>query len=264
MNMTEKTPTGIDGLDEMLEGGIPKGYTILVAGGPGAGKSTFAMQFLTNGVDQYGENGIYVTLEERAGDMIKNFSSYGWDLSKIKIISMIPEKASIAHETKYVSVLGGGEDSGAEDINAVELSPKKFSIDLVGDIIKEHVAKSDAKRLVVDSLAALSAQLEDTFSIRQEILGLSNLLNELGCTSLLLTEMPEGQTGISRYGIEEFVAQGVIALYNIRKGSERARGLEILKMRGTKHSQKICLMEMAAQGVVVYPNENLHSSASGF
>ena len=76
--------------------------------------------------------------------------------------------------------------------------------------------------------------------------------------------MPEGQTGISRYGIEEFVAQGVIALYNIRKGSERARGLEILKMRGTKHSQKICMMELSNEGFMVYPNENLHSGTSGF
>lgn len=259
--MTEKTATGVAGLDEMLEGGIPKGYTILVAGGPGSGKSTFAMQFLTNGVDQYGENGIYITLEERPEDMIRNFSNYGWDLSKIKIISMIPQKASIAQETRYVTsgeVVSGGES------NTIELSPKRFSIDLVRDLIKEHVDESNAKRLVVDSLAALSVQLENVFSIRQEILGLSNLLSELGCTSLLLTEMPEGQAGISRYGIEEFVCQGVIALYNIRKGSERARGLEILKMRGTKHSQKICLMEMADQGVVVYPNENLHSGTSGF
>ncbi len=261
--MTEKTATGVAGLDEMLEGGLPKGYTILVAGGPGSGKSTFAMQFLTNGVEQYKENGIYITLEEKAADMKRNFSSYGWDLSKIKIISMIPQKISVAQETKYIT---GAEvtGDGGEDDNTIELSPKKFSTDLVRDLIKEHVEKSDAKRLVVDSLAALSIQLEDTFSIRQEILGLSNLLSELGCTSLLLTEMPEGQKGISRYGIEEFVCQGVIALYNIRKGSERARGLEILKMRGTKHSQKICLMEMADQGIVVYPNENLHSSNSGF
>ncbi|MEE8402839.1 MAG: ATPase domain-containing protein [Candidatus Hydrothermarchaeaceae archaeon] len=260
--MTEKTATGIEGLDEMLEGGIPTGYTILVAGGPGSGKSTFAMQFLTNGVDKYGETGIYITLEENPKDMIRNFSSYGWDLSKIKIISMIPQKASIAQETKYVT--GGEIVGGSGGGNTIELSPKKFSVDLVRDLIKEHVKESDAKRIVVDSLAALSVQLEDAFSIRQEILGLSNLLGELGCTSLLLTEMPEGQTGISRYGIEEFVCQGVIALYNIRKGSERVRGLEILKMRGTKHSQKICLMEMAAQGVVVYPNENLHSGTSGF
>ena len=258
----EKTATGIAGLDEMLEGGIPKGYTILVAGGPGSGKSTFAMQFLTNGIERYNENGIYITLEERAWDVRRNFSSYGWDLSKIKIISMIPQKVSIAQETRYVTV--GGEESIADETNTVELSPKQFSVDLVGDLIVEHVEKSNATRLVIDSLAALSAQLEDPFSIRQEILGLSNLVGQLGCTSLLLTEMPEGQAGISRYGIEEFICQGVIALYNIRKGSERARGLEILKMRGTKHSQKICLMEMAGQGVIVYPNENLHSGVSGF
>jgi len=259
--MIEKTATGITGLDEMLEGGIPKGYTVLVAGGPGTGKSTFAMQFIKNGIDKYGENGIYITLEEKPQDMINNFSNYGWDISKVKIISMIPEKASVASETRYVSV--GGDESGSK-ANAIELSPKKFSIDLVSDIIKQHVKESDAKRIVVDSLAALSAQLEDQFSIRQEILGLSNLLSELGCTSLLLTEMPEGQKGISRYGIEEFVAQGVITLYNIRKGSERARGLEILKMRGTKHSQKICMMELANDGFQVYPNENLHSGTSGF
>jgi KaiC/GvpD/RAD55 family RecA-like ATPase len=256
----EKTPTGITGLDEMLEGGIPTGYTILVAGGPGTGKSTFAMQFLKNGVDKYGENGVYITLEEKPFDMIRNFGNYGWDVSKIKIISMIPEKASISQETRYVSV-GGEKDS---TVNTVELSPKKFSIDLVGDIIRQHVQASNAKRIVIDSLAALSAQLEEPFSIRQEILGLSNLLGGLGCTSLLLTEMPEGQKGISRYGVEEFIAQGVVALYNIRKGSERARGLEILKMRGTKHSQKICMMELSNEGFQVYPNENLHSGTSGF
>lgn len=260
--MIEKTPTGIEGLDEMLDGGVPKGYTILVAGGPGSGKSTFAMQFLKNGVEQHGENGIYISLEELAKDMVRNFSSYGWDLSKIKIVSMIPQKASTVQDTKYVE-LSDVIEKKQEKLNAVELKPKKFSVDRVRDIIKEYVKEVDAKRLVVDSLAALSVQLEDAFSIRQEILGLSNLLTELGCTSLLLTEMPEGQKGISRYGIEEFICQGVIALYNIRKGSERVRGLEILKMRGTKHSQKICLMEMGAQGVIVYPNENLHSGTSG-
>jgi KaiC/GvpD/RAD55 family RecA-like ATPase len=258
--MMEKTATGINGLDEMLEGGIPKGYTILVAGGPGTGKSTFAMQFIKNGIDQFGENGVYITLEEKPFDMIKNYQNYGWDISKVKIISMIPEKATIASETRYVAV-GGKEGS---ETNTVELSPKKFSTDLVGDIIRQHVQEIDAKRIVIDSLAALSAQLEEPFSIRQEILGLSNLLSDLGCTALLLTEMPEGQKGISRYGIEEFVAQGVIALYNIRKGSERARGLEILKMRGTKHSQKICMMELSNEGFQVYPNENLHSGTSGF
>jgi KaiC/GvpD/RAD55 family RecA-like ATPase len=252
--MIERAPTGISGLDEMLNGGIPRGYTILVAGGPGSGKSTFAMQFLTNGISQYNENGIYITLEERAADIIRNFSAYGWDLSRVKIISMVPQKASIAQDTKYIT-----PEETSKETNYLEFSPKSFSVDVIKDIITEQAEKVDAKRLVVDSLASLSIQLENTFAIRQEILGLSNLLNELGCTSLLLTEMPEGQEGISRYGMEEFICQGVIALYNIRKGSERVRGLEILKMRGTDHSKRICLMEIGDAGVVVYPNENLYT-----
>jgi|Deesub1362A_J573_1020465.scaffolds.fasta_scaffold00016_52 KaiC/GvpD/RAD55 family RecA-like ATPase len=254
--MIERTPTGIPGLDEMLNGGIPKGYTVLIAGGPGSGKSTFAMQVLANGVSKYGENGVYISLEERATDIIKNFSPFGWDLSKIKIISMIPQKASLAKDVKYLSP---EEVSGkAEEKNYLELNPKRFSVDTAKDVIIKEVAKTNAKRLVIDSLAGFSMQINDPFEIRQEILGLSNLLNNLGCTSFLLTEMPEGQKGVSRYGMEEFICQGVIALYNIRKGSERVRGLEILKMRGTKHSQKIVMLEIGPKGVVVYPDEELY------
>lgn len=251
----ERTPTGITGLDEMLNGGIPSGYTILVAGGPGSGKSTFAMQFLYNGISQHDENGIYITMEENPRDMIRNFSGYGWDMSKVKIIGMLPQKLSIAQETKYITP---SETQEEKDRNILEFNPKKFSVDVVGGVITEQVKGTNAKRLVIDSLASLSIQLHDSFEIRQEILGLSNLLNELGCTSLILTEMPEGQSGISRFGIEEFVCQGVIALYNIRKGSERVRGLEILKMRGMDHSKKICLMSIGDNGITIYPNENLY------
>ena len=255
----EKTTTGIPGLDEMLDGGLPTGYTILIAGGPGTGKSTFAMQYLKDGVAK-GENGIYITLEERAQDMIRNYANYGWDLSDIRIISLIAQKQSIEEDVKYITA---GEVMHGEPDNSVQMIPKRFSVDLVRETITDHVNDLSAKRIVIDSLAALQVQIGDPFEIRQEILGLSGLLTKLGCTSLLLTEMPEGQKGISRYGIEEFIAQGVIALYNIRKGSERARGLEILKMRGTKHSQKICMMELASEGFVVYPNENLYSGDSG-
>lgn len=247
----ERTATGIAGLDEMLGGGIPRSYTVLLAGGPGSGKSTLAMQYLVNGVEKHGENGIYITLEEKPEDILRNFSAYGWNLNKIKIISMIPQKATLGSEVKYVLPQ---EQRG----NYLEFAPKKFSVDLIKDVIARQVQEADAKRMVIDSIASFSIQFSDAFEIRQEILGLSNLLNELRCTSFLLTEMPEGSSGISRFGIEEFVCQGVIALYNIKKGSERVRGLEILKMRGTKHSKKICMMDILDSGVVVYPQENLH------
>ncbi len=249
----ERTLTGIPGLDDMLQGGIPRTYTVLVAGGPGAGKSTFAMQYLYNGVTKYGEPGIYITLEERPKDFVNNFTSYGWDIAKVKIIGMIPQKASLASGTKYIDPREKKEGS-----NLLEFNPKKFSVDTVRDVIVQEVQRSNSKRLVIDSLASLSIQMENIHEIRQEVLGLSNMLNDLGCTSLLLTEMPEGQSGISRFGVEEFMCQGVIALYNIKKGSERVRGLEILKMRGTKHSKKICLMDLGPTGVMVYPTEDLY------
>ena len=251
----ERTLTGISGFDEMLGGGIPQGYTVLLAGGPGSGKSTFAMQYLYKGFTDYNEPGIYITLEERPHHIVQNFSGFGWDMSKIKIIGMMPQKASVAQRAKYITA----EDAEKQkNKNILEFTPDKFSVDTIKDVITMEVESLGAKRLVIDSLASLSLQMENVYDIRQEVLGLSNLLNDLGCTSLLLTEMPEGQTGISRFGVEEFMSQGVIALYNVKKGSDRVRGLEILKMRGTNHSKKICLIDILENGVAVYPSEDLY------
>ncbi len=249
--MIEKVETGIPGLDEMLEGGFPRGYTILISGGPGTGKSTLAMQFLVNGAEM-GEEGIYITFEERPKDLIRNFSQYGWDLSKIFIIGVVTKKSSFVPPVDYVTNKEEGE-------NYREYTPKNFSIDLLRDVIVEEVQKRNAKRIVIDSLPALALHFDSETKIREEILGLVNLLSELECTSLILTEMPTDGRGVSRFGVEEFLVHGVIALYNIRKGSERVRGLEILKMRGTRHSKRICLMEIGSSGIEVYPNESLYS-----
>ncbi len=252
--MIEKTPTGISGLDEMLQGGIPKGYTVLVTGGPGCGKSTLAMHFLVNGVELYNENGIYITFEESPRDIIRNFSQYGWDLSKIMIIGIIAKKSTFVPAVKYID-----REVKEEGKNYKEYTPKKFSVEMIREVITKHVEELNAKRLVIDSLPALALYFSDESEIRQEVLGLVNMLSELNCTSLLLTEMPMGEERISRFGIEEYLVHGVIALYNIRKGSERVRGLEILKMRGTKHSKRICLMEIGDGGIEIYPSENLYT-----
>jgi len=249
--MSELVKTGIDGLDAMLGGGVPKSYIVLIAGGPGSGKSTLAMQILYNGATKYNEPGIYITLEETAEEIKNNFSSYGWDLSKIEIISLIPEKLKTIEGSKYVlpSKITTGEGE--------EYTMKSFSIDFIEEIIKRKVEEKGAKRLVLDSISSLASQINDAFLIRHEILNLRSMLRRLGTTSLLITEMPEEGGSISRFGIEEFVAHGVITVYNIRKGSKRARGLEILKMRGVKHSQNISMIEIKENGMVVYPEENL-------
>ena len=234
----------------MLMGGIPKGHTVLVSGGPGTGKSTIAMQFLYNGVAKFGEPGMYLSLEERPEDLVRNFSKYGWDMNKIEILSIVPT-GKISREDlrrgRFTFRIGRTYREGS------------FSMDLIREIITEKVKELGAKRLVIDSISALSLHLEDKFILRQEILATVHLLKELGITSIITTETPEGKGGISRFGVEEFVVEGVIGIYNIKLGSKRVRGIEVLKMRGTKHSQKISLMEITSKGIVVYPEENLFS-----
>ncbi len=247
----EKTPTGIPGLDEMLDGGIPRNYTVLVTGGAGTGKSTFGMQFLVKGLEEYGENGLYITFEERPKDIIRNFSQFGWDVEKIRIVGILPQKSSFISPAKYI-------EKKSDKKNYFEYTPRRFSVDIIRDTIIKHVEEVNAKRVVIDSVTALAFFLSSDLEIRQEILGLINLLSELEVTSLILSEKPEGKEGISRFGVEEFLAHGVIILYNIVKGSERVRGIEVFKMRGVNHSKKICLMEIGPNGIEVYPTESLY------
>lgn len=232
----------------MLNGGLPKGQVVLISGGPGTGKSTLAMQFLYNGSKQYGERGVYFSLEERPEDLVRNFSRYGWNMDKVEILSIVPTGAPSSKDLRkgrFSFKTRGGFREGT------------FSMDLVRELIKNKVEELGAKRVVLDSVSALALHLEDRFVLRQEILATVHLLKELGVTSMITTETPEGERGLSRFGVEEFVAEGVIGIYNIKLGSRRVRGLEILKMRGTKHSQNISLMEFTEKGIVVHPEENL-------
>lgn len=244
--------TGIPGLDEMLNGGIPRGHTILVSGGPGTGKSTLAMQFLCNGIAQYGEQGVYLSLEERPEDLVRNFSRYGLDMDKVEILSIVPTGKLSSQDLRKRRFTFKTKDGYKEGT---------FSMDLIREIMVSKVEEIGAKRVVIDSVSALALHLEDRFVLRQEILATVQLLKDLGTTSIITTETPGGERALSRFGVEEFVSEGVIAIYNTKLGSKRVRGIEILKMRGTKHSQNISLMEITDKGVVVYPDENLFSES---
>ena len=251
------TTIGIPGLDEMIEEGIPDGYSVLVTGGPGTGKSTFAMQFLYEGEKKFGEKGLYITFEEDPDNMRRNFSRYGWELDDIEILCLKPKRIEPLDKK--------GEDSFIIPWSAYTGKKKSkfpissFSIKDVKSLIKKKAEENKIDRLVLDSLSSLVLLEQDKFKVRQEIHEIVDMLEELGCTSLILTEMPGGTERLGTFGVEEFLLQGVIVIYNTKKGSKRVRGLEILKMRGRKHSDKICLMEMSDKGIVVYPEESLFS-----
>jgi KaiC/GvpD/RAD55 family RecA-like ATPase len=251
------TTVGIPGLDEMIEGGIPDGYSILVTGGPGTGKSTLAMQFLYEGERTFGEKGLYITFEENPVNMRRNFSKYGWELDDVEILCLKPKRVEPVDKKGEDSfIIPWSAYTGKKDS---KFPMSAFSIKDVKSLIKKKAEETGIERLVLDSLSSLVLLEQDKFKVRQEIHEIIDMLEELGCTSLILTEMPGGTEGLSKFGVEEFLLQGVVVIYNTRKGSKRVRGLEVLKMRGTKHSDKICLMEMTDRGIVVYPEESLFS-----
>ena len=233
-----RTKTGIIGLDKMLNGGFLRGRNILLSGPAGCGKTTFATQFLYNGVMKFNEPSLYVTLEESREKIIEDMAKFGFDLKKA--------------EKKGFYIIGGpvaNLTSGMEKVDA------KVS-DII-DEIKEVIAEHKIKRVVVDSINLFTMLLENESKKRRALAALGNMLSSSGCTSILTSETKEGSMALSRYGIEEFVVDGVVVLYLARKGPQFVPGIAIRKMRGTAHEKDIKLYRITDKGIVVYPEETL-------
>lgn len=241
MSVLQKVSTGIHGLDEMLNGGYPKERTILIAGPAGAGKSTFALAFLVYGIIQEDEPGIYVSFDETLENVRQDATSYGWDLRALEeqnLLAMIDGfslRAGVESKEKYVV---------------------KLEIDEVLNMLIGLIDSIGAERVVIDSITAIALGLDDEVIQRKEILKLSAVMSQLTCTTLMISEMKE-DSEISRFGIEEFMAQGVITLkYKFEKSGRRT--LQVRKMRGLKHNMREVPFLMADNGLFVYPDEQLY------
>jgi len=182
-----RVPTGINGLDSLIEGGFPRGSLVLLAGNPGTGKTVFSMQFLYRGAENCGENGIYVSFAESEATIINNLSKlFECDLRKRKLCGKV------------------------KILDLATVTEKGLTTIL--EMILEEVAALKAKRLVIDSFSAMAQTFKEPIearSILHNILG--KLVRHLGCTTILIVEVPIGieKIGVS---IEEFVADGVIVL----------------------------------------------------
>jgi circadian clock protein KaiC len=237
----ERIKTGITGLDDLIEGGFPRGDTILVAGKAGTGKTIFANQFLYNGAVEYGEPGVLVTLEEPS-DMIKrNMMRFGMDLDKII-------------KDKLLSIV---DLSPAKEVPRVKIGEyPSFDLSGLEAIILNHMKKIDARRVVIDTLSILAYKFSSRDILRQEFFKLAAKLTKEGATLLLTSEIPEHKGGLGVFDIEAFLASGVIVLYNEKiSDTSRSRSIEILKLRGTKHSSRIHSMRITDEGIRVWPGE---------
>jgi circadian clock protein KaiC len=239
---TEHIFTGIEGFDALLDKGIPKGAGVLIAGGAGSGKTIFCLQKLHYHAT-HGDKCLYMSFEESEDKLIKHMSDFGWEPEKlIKEGKLMIKRFNPFDITRSVdALLMKAKGELLIDIEPVIL-PKNFRPSIIA----------------VDSLTAIASAFsdkEDTYRIYIE--QLFRFFENLGATSLMITETEQIPKIFSKTGVEEFLADGVVVLYNIQHGNVRENAIEILKMRGVRHQKKIVAMQVTSNGIVVYPDQEV-------
>jgi len=241
--MLERTPSGIPGLDILLEGGLPKGRSFLIIGNPGAGKTILGMQFLYSGAVEHDEPGLYISLEENVNHLREEMMTLGWDVEELEdrgalsIIDASPIR-SIPREIQ---------------LGEVKIGKKEFSLLSLNQIIRVKARLINAKRIVIDPLTTMMLQYSDVYERRRAILDLFQSLSELGATCLVTCEM-KSSVAERESQLEEFLAQGVIALYTLPTGGKATR---IIKMRGISHDTNLRPYQITENGISVFSDEQV-------
>ncbi|MFH1780083.1 MAG: ATPase domain-containing protein [Candidatus Micrarchaeota archaeon] len=247
----ERIHSGIYGLDELIEGGFPKGRTILVSGACGTGKSVLCIQYLVKGAIDYGEPGVLVSFDETPNKIRQDMLRFGWNLS------IIEEKGLLT----ILDATSARAGAPSEEENA--LLPGQLDVDKILLDVLTLCRRVGAKRLVIDSIPAMGQQIEKEGDIRKTILKLSYILSRAGLTTLLTSEIEEQNLNsghaltFSKYGVEEYVADGVLLLNFLGTGPNELRTLYVRKMRGTKHTMHLHPMEINEKGITVHKIENI-------
>lgn len=219
--------SGVPGVDELLFGGIPSENLVVLSGDPGSGKSIFCMMYLSEGIEKYNEPGIFVSLEESQEEIMIFAEEFGLKFDD--------------HVKK-----------GKLKIITVEL----YDFDKLKNMIEDAIIKIKAKRVVIDPGVVFRLFFEKELDARKSILGLGKMLRKMGCTSLVTNEINLDQTR-SLFGLEEYVADGVILLYHTRVKNKFVRSIAVLKMRGTKISEKLHPVEIDKSGIRVLAKQEL-------
>ncbi len=209
-----KAPTGIPGLDEVTDGGLPRGRTTLLCGGPGCGKTLMALQFLVRGAVDGGEPGVFVAFEESPAELAQNVASLGWDLKDLQARGLLAIDHIRISEGEIV-------ETGAWDLEGLFIR-LGAAIESVG-----------ASRVVLDTVEALFGPLGDELTLRSELRRLFRWLNDRGVTAIVTGERGEGT--LTRHGLEEYVSDCVVLLDHRVHDQISTRRLRVVKYRGSHH-----------------------------
>lgn len=217
----ERIASGIPGLDKLIEGGFVKGSTVLVSGGAGTGKTIFCVQYLMEGLKR-GENCMFITLEEKPENIINDVKRFGWDLEKY----MNDKKLILEYQDPFQMI----------DITAPLL-----------DKIKEY----DIQRVAIDSTSIFEMYYKEPSEIRKQLFKLITGLEEAGTTNVITSELPERGETLGKFGVEEFISDGVIKMEFIGLGGSSSFNIQVRKMRRTNHVKESFPYDITDEGIKI-------------
>lgn len=237
MEQPHKVRTGIPGFDSIISGGFRQGRSIVLSGIPGSGKTTFGMQFLYYGAKDFDEPGVFVTLSQSPKEIRNGFESFGWNVQKLidddKLI--IIDARPFKMEEGFISL--------DESLYRGETLPFMHLTQLIMSSLK----RTNAKRLVIDSLTVLAMQYTNHFYTRQGLQGMVYALEDQHCTSILISE----NAGDEKMPAEWHIASGIILLHHVRKEDTMERAIQVIKMRDTRHSEQIFPIKLSESGLQI-------------
>jgi circadian clock protein KaiC len=222
----KRAPTGIEGLDGLIEGGFIKGDVILLAGNTGSGKTIFSVEFLCHGATECHEKGVYATFEEDEKTLKRNMAKLGFDLEKL-------EQDGLIKVIGLEAMKGAGLNANIE-----------FMLNAIRDL--------KAERLVVDSLTAFFNANQERFEYRTLMHIFYKVLKTLNCTTIMTCSVPTGSKTLG-LGIEEFISDAVLSLENVIHDTELKTRFLIRKMRGTNHSRQYHEVIISENGLKIVP-----------
>ncbi|MDE1856673.1 MAG: hypothetical protein KGH98_01160 [Candidatus Micrarchaeota archaeon] len=229
----ERFATGIEGMDEMLNGGIPKDNQTILAGGPGSGKTLLCFEALYRNAKN-GIPGAFISFEEPPKRVLANAKAAFTKFDDIQ--SLVDSNMLVI----------GGEDPATKIQSG--MGPEAYPFGNVVSDMEEVIKTNDAKYIAIDSLSLLKLMLGDNLLYRKSMIALISNLRRLGVTSLLTVEVPSAERKDLRFSPEFFIFDGLITLYQTGEQDKRSLTLEIVKMRGTDHSRSLAPYDITDEG----------------